>query len=266
VAGDAERQHALDIAGLLLILEHEAVAAGPSAAHILGLEFLTSPPRELVVVTDHDVNGYRRSGYLLRSAVLPDRHLRERHGVPITSGARTVVDLARQLPFKDAVVVADSALRRGRASLGQLRQTLQDCYSWPGIGGAQRVVAFADKKSGSVLESVSRVFFHEVGIPAPLTQQKIGDEWEQFGQVDFLWEEVGVIGEADGLQKYEPDERRSTRDKLRAEKRREHRLMDAGYELVRWGWEDLNRPAHLARRLWAAFGRGEERKRGRRRR
>jgi len=93
----------------------------------------------------------------------------------------------------------------------------------------------------------------------------IGDEWEQYGEVDFLWPEFNVIGEADGLGKYEPDERRSTRDKVRAEKRREERLGDAGYEMVRWGWEDANNPPRLARRVWAAFGRGAERKRGRRR-
>jgi hypothetical protein len=188
-----------------------------------------------------------------------------RHGVPITSAARTVVDLAGELPFKDAVVVADSALRLGRASMRQLRLVLCDCYAWSGIRAAQNVVAFADKKSGSVLESVSRVVFREQGIPAPQTQVAIGDEWEQYGLADFLWPEFNVIGEADGLSKYEPDGRRSTRQIVRAEKRREERLVDAGYEMVRWGWDDAEDPPRLARRIWAALGRGAERMRGRRR-
>jgi hypothetical protein len=92
----------------------------------------------------------------------------------------------------------------------------------------------------------------------------IGDEWEQYGEVDFLWDEYNVIGEADGLAKYQPDGRRSTRDKIKAEKRREERLFDAGYEVVRWGWEEATDPPRLARRLRAAFARGLERKRGRR--
>jgi len=262
---DAERRHALDVAACLLVLEFPAAAATTSAARILGLEFLTAPPQEPVVVTSHDrTSRGRRSGYVVRSAALPEHHLRLRHGVLITSAARTVVDLAGELPFKDAVVLADSALRLGRASMRQLREVLCDCSGWPGNRAAQDVVAFADKKSGSVLESVSRVVFREQGIPAPLTQVAIGDEWEQYGEVDFLWEEFNVIGEADGLGKYEPDDRRSTRDKVRAEKRREERLSDAGYEVVRWGREDANNPPRLARRLWAAFGRGAERKRGRR--
>lgn len=180
----------------------------------------------------------------------------------MTAAARTVVDLAGELPFKHAVVLADSALRLGQVSMRQLREALCDCSGWPGTRAAQEVVAFADKKSGSVLESVSRVVFREQGIPAPQTQVAIGDEWEQYGEVDFLWEEYGVVGEADGLGKYQADDRRSTWQKVRAEKRREERLFDAGYEVVRWGWEDANEPPRLAGRLFAAFARGKERRRG----
>jgi hypothetical protein len=264
VAGDGERRHAIAVAALLLVLGHPAVAAGHSAARILGLEFLNRPPDELFVPGSHPgVSGERRDGYVLRAVALPEHHLRVRHGVPITAAARTVVDLAGELPFKDAVVLADSALRLGRVSLRQLREVLCDCSGWPGTRAAQEVVAFADRKSGSVLESVSRVGFREQGLPAPQTQVAIGDEWEQYGAVDFLWDEFNVIGEADGLAKYEPDGRRSTRDKIKAEKRREERLFDAGYEVVRWGWEDATDPPRLARRLRASFVRGLERKRGR---
>jgi len=265
VSRDPERLHAIEVAALLLVLEHPAVAATTSSARILGLEFLRPPPRELVVVSNHpQVKGERRDGYVLRHAALPDHHVRVRHGVALTAAARTVIDLAGELPFKDAVVLADSALRLGRASTRQLREVLCDCHGWSGIRRAQEVVAFADKKSGSVLESVSRVAFREQGIPPPDTQVAIGDEWEQYGEVDFLWEEFNVIGEADGLGKYEPDARRSVRDKVRAEKRREERLGDAGYEVVRWGWEDANNPPRLAGRIRAAFVRGSERRRGRR--
>jgi hypothetical protein len=264
VGQDAERRHALEVAAVLVAIECWAAGGTTSAARILGLEFLTTPqPGVVVVSSDPRARGGRRDGYVVREAGLPEHHLRLRHGVPITSAARTVVDLASELPFKDAVVLADSALRLGRVSLRQLREVLGDCSGWPGMRAAQDVVAFADKKSGSVLESVSRVVFREQGIPPPQTQVAIGDEWEQYGLVDFLWEKYGVIGEADGLGKYEADGRRSTWEKVREEKRREERLFDAGYEVVRWGWEDANVPPRLARRILAAFARGEERRTGR---
>lgn len=264
VRDDPARRHALEIAGLLLVLGCSAVAAGTSAAQIWGLETLTCPTPDLVVVTtDVHANGDRRSGHTLRTAALPTHHLATRFGVPVTSSARTVVDLARAGSLADGVVVADSALRKGRCSVAELPRILRDCGRWPGVGRAKQAVELADPKAESVLESVSRVAMQQQGLPAPRTQVTIGDSRGFRGRVDFLWEDFRVIGEADGLGKYEPTVSRTTRDILRAEKRREERLTDLGFEIVRWGWEDATNPPKLAQRLRAAFARGVERRRGR---
>lgn len=162
-----------------------------------------------------------------------------------------------------SVVSADSALRNGIVSAAALAAVLDDCHGWPRIGMARRAIELADPKSESVLESVSRVGMHEQGLPKPSTQVVICDTDGPFARADFLWEEVNVIGEADGLGKYEPDGWQSTRDIVRAEKRREERLADAGFEIVRWGWEDARNPPRLAHRLRAAFARGLQRMRGR---
>lgn len=263
-ATNQERHHALEVAALLVVLDFDAVASGASAARIWGLEALKPLASELVVMTeDATVPARRRSGYKLRMAALPAHHRRVRHGVPVTSAARAAIDLAREMTFVEGVVVVDSVLRKGNASLRQLHEVLGDCYWWRGIAAARRVVRFADHKAESVLESVSRVAMLEEGLPAPRTQVGIGGEGEPRARVDFLWDEAKVIGEADGLAKYEPDGLRTTREIVRAEKRREERLTDAGYEIVRWGWEEANDPPRLARRLRAAFARSVERRRGR---
>lgn len=265
VVDDPRRRHALELAGLLLVVGCDAVACGTSAARLLDLETLAPPSAELVVVTgDPAVKGARRDGYLLRSAALPAHHRRIESGVPVTSPARTAVDLARRSPLVDGVVVIDSVLRQGLATPGELHEVLRRSYSWRGIARAQRAVELADRKAGSVLESVSRVAMYEQGLPSPRTQVLLGDSDGPFAEVDFLWDEFGVIGEADGLAKYAPRGGRTTREIIRAEKRREGRLLDLGYEVVRWGWEDACDSARLATRLRAAFARGNERRRGRR--
>ena len=59
-----------------------------------------------------------------------------------------------------------------------------------------------------------------------------------------------MIGEADGLGKYDAPH------VLRAEKLREDRLRDAGFEVVRCTWaEALHEPERLAVRVRAAFHR-----------
>lgn len=263
VRDDPARRHALEVSGLLCTLDCAAVAAGTSAARIWGLETLTRPTEIVVVTADSRAKGDRREGYVIRTATLPAHHCRTRHGVPLTSTERTVVDLARAGSLTEGVVVADSAQRLGLVSVDQLRQVLGDYTRWPGAGRAHRAVELSDPRSESVLESVSRVAIHEQGLPAPRLQISLGDDRGYCGRVDFLWDEFRVIGEADGLGKYEPSAGRATRDIVRAEKRREELLADLGFEVVRWGWEDAADPAWLAQRLRAAFARGVQRQRGR---
>lgn len=261
---DSARHHALAMAGLLLALGCDAVAAGTSAAEIWGLSSLHPPDPELVVVTAQSVRNKRRDGYVLRSGYLPASHRSVRHRVPLTSVARTVIDLARTQPFREAVVLADSALHQRRVSLSQLHVMLDECSQWPAISKARLVVDLADPNAESVLESVSRVAMREQNLPRPKTQVQIGDEKRgPIARVDFLWDDVKVIGEADGLGKYEPDGRRTTREIVRAEKRREERLTDLGFEIVRWGLEDAQDPPRLACRLRSAFARGADRLAGR---
>lgn len=262
---DERRAHALDVAALLLALGGDACAAGMSAARIWGLDLLVRPPAELVVVTGEEgAKGCRGGDFVLRAAGLPEQYRGRRYRVPVTSVARTVVDVARSGSLAGGVVVADSALRLGLASVSRLGEVVRDCRGWGGLDTAQRAVALADPQAESALESVSRVAMYEQDVPPPRTQVPLGADDRQVGRVDFYWPRYGVIGEADGLGKYEANGRDSTRAIVRREKRREERLADLGFEVVRWGWEDAGDPPRLARRLRAAFARGLERDRGRR--
>jgi very-short-patch-repair endonuclease len=261
-AADDRRAHALRVAALLAVLDCDAVACGMSAARIWGLDVLGSWPAELAVATSAPVAYKRRDGYVLRPTLLPGHHRAQRYGVAVTSVERTVVDVARTAPsLRSAVVVTDSALRERLTTVDRLREAVAESRGTVGVRQAVEAVRLADPASESVLESVSRVGMHLQGLPPPRTQVVIGA-----ARVDFLWEEFGVVGEADGLGKYTGDRWRTTADVVRAEKRREERLFDLGYEVVRWGWEEAMAEAILARRLRAAFERGAARKRGHARR
>jgi hypothetical protein len=70
-----------------------------------------------------------------------------------------------------------------------------------------------------------------------------------------------VVGEADGWGKYAlAGETSAPWDAVRAEKVREDRLRDLGYEVVRWTTSDVMRPdTSLAPRLARAFARARPR-------
>lgn len=134
---------------------------------------------------------------------------------------------------------------------------LQDCANWPGIRRAVAAVAHMNVRRESPLESRSYLFFYEQDLPLPEMRVTIYDDDGVFvARVDFLWRRQRTIGEADGRGKY------TDRDVLYAEKQREDRLRELGYEVVRWDWDGVTRaPQRKGARIRAAFARAQARHR-----
>ena len=116
--------------------------------------------------------GQRRPLLHLHCAALTSDDIVLVEGIPATSVARTVLDLARTLRMEYAVAAADRALCDG-LDPQRLTEGLYRMRRWPGVRAARRAVAFADSRSGSVGESVSRVRIHLDGLPRPELQYEI---------------------------------------------------------------------------------------------
>jgi len=267
-SGDDRARHRLDTAAALLAVDrNRSWASHQSAAVLWDLEFLVAPSLDLVRLTRPGLDRAREyPGLHISAASVPKGHQATRGVIPVTTSARCVVDLARELPFRDGLVLADSALRRD-VTKEQLDQVLLDCWNWQGIRDAARVVAFADARSESVAESLGRVVFAEQGLPAPEPQQWISDSQGVIGRVDYLLRKYRTVIEVDGKMKYVPsvvdvpneitaETQRKLGEIVWREKRREDRLREAGYEVVRVTWADLMyRPELVRARVLAAFAR-----------
>jgi hypothetical protein len=257
----AARHGLLALGAILSTRGAPTVACLGSAALLHGFKRLGRSPERVML--------YRRKGPPWRDADvavltcgLSDGHVTEVQGVPCTTGARTVVDLARWVTLRSGVVVADSAMRLG-VERQELKLVARDCARWPGVRNAREVIAFADGRAASPLESVSRVAFRDLGLPAPELQVTLA--WDELGNpriiVDFYWPEFGVVGEADGLMKYD-EEGPHQPNPLRAEKLRQEELEGMGYIVIRWTWDDIwRRPEWVAKRLRSAFVEGARRRR-----
>ncbi|HKD88080.1 MAG TPA: hypothetical protein VKB62_06070, partial [Streptosporangiaceae bacterium] len=237
----AELVPGLPIGRLLLSAAAAAAALGPSAAvshqtaaQLHGLSMLGPAPAELSL-TRPPGSGSRsgRPGVRVHCAALPAGHVGGRLAVPVTTVARTVIDLARVLDFRAGVVVADSALQQKLTSKKELRAVIAACPRWRGVRRAAQVVEFADGGAESPLESLARVVFRDGGLPAPELQIEVRDS-EFIGRVDFLWRKFRTIAEVDGAGKY--DDRNLAVRQLRRDKR----LREAGYEVVHFDWKEIN--------------------------
>jgi hypothetical protein len=229
---ETAEMHAIRVAAALERMHGIAAASFGSAALLQNLARLGRPTSQVRLTRGG--GRYRRLdvGARLHVAGLPPEHVTTAMGVAVTTRPRTVIDLARRVTFRSGVVLADSAMRAG-TTRQELDAVLGYCRRWPGRRKALRVADFASPLAETPLESVSRVLFHECAVPAPVLQHPVVGASGAAYRVDFYWEGFGVVGEADGLLKYD--------DPLaaRREKVRELDIEDTGLEVVRWSWDQV---------------------------
>ncbi|GGA72189.1 hypothetical protein GCM10011490_23700 [Pseudoclavibacter endophyticus] len=233
----AEERHRRLIEATVPRLASDATVSHTSAAIVHGLPVLRA--RLGPVMTTRPSSNGKRSTYVhARRALLRPEERVERAGLPLTSLGRTVADLARMLPFDEALAAADVAVRMGldiRALAEHEGASLR----------VRRVAHFASGLSESVGESMSRALFIQSGLPPATLQFRVFNRaGELFARCDFGWSDWNVVGEFDGDVKYggtlpgAGDPARAIRD----EKERIEGLRDLGYDPIQWGWRVMRTP------------------------
>jgi hypothetical protein len=195
----ARRGHAVISAAAARARADDAIA-GRSAAILHGLPTLWVPERpELLAVGDAGAG--RRPPAHLYTASIARAETTTWYGQTVTTVARTLVELGRHDRF-DAIMAADAALREELVSVADINEALKTAIGWPGVRQARAVLALADPRAESPLESVTRLRIHDEGLPAPMPQVWIGPN-----RVDFYWPQWRFVLEADGRLKYTDEER-----------------------------------------------------------
>ncbi|MFQ6172945.1 type IV toxin-antitoxin system AbiEi family antitoxin domain-containing protein [Oryzobacter sp. R7] len=182
----------------------------------------------------------------------PDREVRVEtvDGWRAVCASSALVQVAAASGLASGVVAMDAALHRGVCSRSELAAA---AASLPlrGAGAALRAVARVDPSSESVGETLTRLLLGDLGL-APRSQVEIRDALGVLvGRADFVVGEWVVV-EFDGAVKYAGAD---GREALVAEKRRESRLVELGFEVVRLTWADLDDPTEVLRRIRAARAR-----------
>jgi hypothetical protein len=222
------------------------VISGRGAGVLHGVPVLWLPVRPELTVAAEQTLGRRTRAHLY-CATLEEADVTSWFGAPVTTVARTVVDLGRH-DRRDAIMAFDAALRADIVTVEAMSQALDRARGWPGSARAREVLWLASPLSESPLESLVRLALHDSGFPPPQLQAEITDpELGRVYRVDLLWERQRLVLEADGRGKYSGDE-------LWQEKRRETRLRRLGYRVERVLWRDVASgwpafAAHLALEL-----------------
>lgn len=238
-ADDAGR-HRILVHAALATTTQRVVVAGASATVLHGLPWLGRLPSHAEVAA---AGPGGRSSRTLRITGLPPSATVSIDGLDVVELGRAVADVARCTEFAGAVVVADAACARRQSVLDEAMAEIRRLPGHRGAGRAMTALEFADPRSESPGESLSRASMERMRLPRPILQAEFPRSPGRSWRVDFWWPDYGVIGEFDGASKYFGAAAESA---LLAEKRREDDLRSQVRVLVRWGWDTAASPVALA--------------------
>jgi very-short-patch-repair endonuclease len=163
-----------------------------------------------------------------RSGRLAAEEVTERQGIPVTTVARTLLDLADVLDRQALRRVITEAEYRQRFDLSSLIAVVQNN---PGRRGAKvmKAVEARRHRTRSPLEDRFLRFLERWGVEEPQS-----GVWIEGYEVDFLWPRAGLAVELDGVAAH------GTRRAVNADRLRDRRLWRRGIRTMRLTSETLD--------------------------
>lgn len=177
----------------------------------------------------------RRPRLELHEARLPDDEVTTRHGIPITTVARTIFDLAAVLSKQDFERTATEAEIQRLGSPTSLADLVARHPRRKGNTAVRELLA-----AQSIGRNVTRkdlelrflTFLDTHGLPRPRVNATVDLEPKD-AEVDCLWEDARLVAELDGFAVH------GTRVRFESDRARDRALQVAGYRVVRVTWRQL---------------------------
>jgi len=217
-----------DRAALLAV--EPAILCGPSAARLHGIA-VRDKRTWLTVAPHHRV---RLPGVKVVRELLPRGDVVMIDGVPLTARGRTVFDCLRWLPEREASELLDTALQRRWIDLDWLTARV---HRFAGRHGVTRMVALVRQAGSGVRSAAERMLVTELR-RAKVTgwqanMEIYDDRGDLIGIGDIVFPGLRLVIEVDGRAWH------STGEVFQRDRRRQNRLVAAGWTVLRFTWQDL---------------------------
>lgn len=172
---------------------------------------------------------------------LPDHHVVQHRGVPVTTPTRTLFELAGCCHPKRVERALDTMWARGLVDAASLTDIVSELAGRGRRGSTlmRQLLAARDDEYRAVESGLEARFVEilEAAGVAPFERQVVlGDQFGPIGRVDFLDRQRSLVVETDSdLYHSSPSDRAN-------DSRRDHRLRTAGFEVLRIGEARLASP------------------------
>ncbi|MHB1168587.1 MAG: type IV toxin-antitoxin system AbiEi family antitoxin domain-containing protein [Longimicrobiales bacterium] len=170
-----------------------------------------------------------------RTRVLGADERTSRFGIPVTTVARTIIDLAGTRDARELERMVAAAERSGLLELGVLRALLHAQPRRPGSRVLRQVIGEDGTPMMTRSEAEDRfvTLVRDSGLHLPEANVVIRGY-----EVDCLWRRERVIVEIDGFEFH------SSRDSFERDRARDATLTAAGYRVMRVTWRQITRAPH----------------------
>ncbi|WP_022889100.1 hypothetical protein [Agromyces italicus] len=262
-AAGRRRRELARIAAVVATRRGRVVLSHESAAAVWGIPRIGPAPESVELLDARGTRPRSMNGVVWRRTPFDPTEIVEVNGFLVTGLLQTLVDIACDRRFVNAVVALDAAtgtflradgfvVARG-VPPSEVERRLGRLGRRGGIRGARTALEFADARAESVGESLSRAQIHLLGFPAPVLQHEFDRSDGGVDRVDFDWPDHGLFGEFDGDLKYlDPRYRggRTAEQVVLDEKKRDQRIARRHRRHgVHWDWRTATRPRELAAAL-----------------
>jgi hypothetical protein len=201
-----------------------SVLRGRAAAHLWGLIKGPAPMPEVLTPTERRVEGIRT----VRSRRIDRRDVTKRHGIPVTTVARTVVDLAADSTPDELALHFHAGATRWKLKPHHVEAVLE---RRPNAKGAKKLRRVMNGDTRALLSELERGFIALLeanDLPLPKTNIPVDGHW-----VDCRWEEYALTIE---LESYEFH---NTRHAWETDHKRERKARRRGDEYRRYFYSDI---------------------------
>lgn len=220
-----------------------AVLSHRSAARVWGLR-PWSGPVEVTVPTSGGAR--RRAGAIVhRSQDLSPSATSCERGLPVTTVARTIVDLAGVVPPHHLRRAVERAEQQELFDLRAIEEVLAARRTQPGTRALRALLADARAHDLPTTRSDHEAAFLQLCLDHGLPRPQV-NRWDGTTEVDFRWPDDGLVVEVDGWSTHR------TRRAFEDDRARDRRAVVGGLRVVRFpASEILRRPAGVAAELRA---------------
>jgi very-short-patch-repair endonuclease len=180
--------------------------------------------------------------------VIPRAQTGHVDGIAVTSPLRTVADLLLRVDRVTAVSLVDSALNTRLITEDELPAISTLLRGRRGAIAARGFVSEADGRAQSPLETRVRLRCVDGGVCPETLQHEVRDSTGVLlGFADMAWPSADLLAEADGRGPH------GTPEAVFADRRRQNRLVNAGWQILRFTWKDTLSPDYVPFMVRAAL-------------